>query len=450
MNDSILFWNQVALDAGKTDFTTPDPATAPSPQQPGPTYASRAMAIVHLAMHDAYVGVAGGGTPTYLDYAGQTPGTTDPLAAQAAVGAAACLSLIAMFDKQKDSFLKQHTDFVSMLPGHDPQIAQGLAWGQRVAAAMLASRRNDGSDASNSMYAPSTQPYRHRADPLNPGQGFLGPLWGQVKPFGFTDLRGVNGITPLPDPLSTPQYVADFDQVKGKGRNQGGTRSDDETTIGLFWAYDGARNIGVPPRLYNQVVRAIVAKKGGVSEATNARLFAMVNLAMADAGIQAWYEKYRYNLWRPVVGIREADAGWGPTAQGDSLSDTQGDPYWQPLGAPRTNSAGAPSFTPNFPAYPSGHASFGTAALRVTQAVLNLPDSFEFDFVSDEFNGENIGATGVRPRHQRTMTLAGAIEDNILSRVYLGVHWLLDGRSGAAIGRQIASKVVAAFPAKVA
>ena len=75
--------------------------------------------------------------------------------------------------------------------------------------------------------------------------------------------------------------MADFNQVKGKGRNQGGTRSDDETTIGLFWAYDGARNIGVPPRLYNQVVRAIVAKKGGVSEATNARLFAMVNLAMA-------------------------------------------------------------------------------------------------------------------------------------------------------------------------
>ena len=448
MIDSILFWNQVALDAGKTDYSTPDPATPPAPQQAGPTRAARALAITHLAMYDAYVGVKGGGN-TYLGYPGPGAGTNDAQAAQAAVSAAACLSLIALYDRQKDSFLKQHTSFLAMLDGQDAQLSKGLAWGERVAAAILADRRNDGSDAPDTMYAPGTQPYSHRVDPLNPGQGFLAPRWGEVKPFGFSDLRGPNGITPLPDPRTLPAYAGDYIQVRDLGRDQGGGRSDEQTTTGLFWAYDGARNIGVPPRLYNQVVRAIVAKAGNVSEATNAKLFAIVNLALADAGIQAWHEKYRHNLWRPILGIRESDAGWGPTGLGDGLSDTQGDPYWQPLGAPRTNSSG-PALTPNFPAYPSGHATFGTAALRVTQAVLGLPDSFKFDFVSDEFNGENVGGRGVRSRLVRTMTVAEAIEQNILSRVYLGVHWLLDGRRGAEIGQQIAAKVVAVFPARVA
>jgi hypothetical protein len=447
--DSILFWNQVALDAGKTDFSLPDPRPADMvPQQPGPTYASRALAIVHLAMYDAFVGIRGGAA-TYLDYSAEVPpGTNTLAAARAAVAAAACLTLIAMYSRQKDSFLKKHNEFVAMLPGTDPSISKGLAWGHVVGGRMLADRKSDGADASNEQYAPSTEAGRHRPDPTMPLQNFLGPLWGKVRSFGFNDLRAA--IAPLPDPLMLAEYVGDFIEVKDKGRKSGGTRTLDETTIGLFWAYDGARNIGVPPRLYNQVVRALVEKKGGVTEAENAKLFAMVNVAMADAGIQAWHEKYTHNLWRPVLGIREADAGWGPTGQGDGQSGTVGDPYWEPLGAPRTNSSGPAGVTPNFPAYPSGHASFGTAALLVAKSVLGLADNFAFSFVSDELNGENVGATGVRPRHARKLTIASAIEENILSRVFLGVHWQFDGRKGEQIGQEIAAKLALAFPAKVA
>lgn len=447
MLDSILFWNQVALDAAKEDFASPDPATAPKPQQPGPTRTARALAIVHLAMHDAYMGIKGTGSPkTYLTYS-TTPGTTDLQAAQAAVAAAACLTLTALFSRQRETFLKKQAEFLVMLPDHDPKISKGLAWGTLVAAAMLAERANDGSTAPDDQYAPSTEPHRHRVDPLNPGQGFLGPLWGKVTPFGINNLN--TAITALPDPLTlTADYIADYIEVKDKGRDQGSTRTLDETTQGLFWAYDGPRNIGVPPRLYNQVVRAIVEKKGGVTEAQNAKLFAMVNVGMADAGIQAWHEKYKHNLWRPIVGIREADAGWGPTGLGDGVVGTTGDPYWQPLGAPRTNSSGPLSFTPNFPAYPSGHATFGTTALRIAQQALALADNFAFEFVSDELNGENVGATGIRPRHKRALTIATAIEENILSRVYLGVHWRLDGRAGEKIGDEIATKITAAFPAR--
>lgn len=445
MTDAILYWNQVALDATKIDFSTDTPEKGPDPQQGGPTRTSRALAIIHLAMYDAYIGVRGG--PRYLSYiASETPGTADLQAAQAAVAAAACLTLIALYSRQKDTFLAKHHEFVAMLNDHDPKIAKGLAWGQLVANKMLNARLGDGSELSNDLYAPSTEPGRHRSDPLNPTQGFLGPLWGKVKPFGIADLHTkVPGMAP--PALTSADYATDYIAVKAKGKNQGGTRTTDETTIGLFWAYDGARNIGVPPRLYNQVVRAIAAKKG-TSETENAKLFALVNVAMADAGIQAWYEKYVHNIWRPVVGIREADVGWGPTGLGDGNSATMGDPYWLPLGAPRTNQPTRSSFTPNFPAYPSGHATFGTAALHVTQLALGLADTFAFDFVSDELDGKSVDEDGsLRMYHKRPLTIATAIEENILSRVYLGVHWEFDGREGERNGRQIAQLIHPVFPA---
>ena len=443
MTDSILFWNQVALDACKTDFSSATPADDPTPQQPGPTYSSRALAIIHLAMYDSYAAVTGAGT--YLSYTAPGPGTAALAAAQAAVGAAACLTLTAMFSRQKETFLKKHAEFLATLGATDPDVELGLAWGKRVANQMLDSRKNDGSDASNDQYAPSAMPYRHRPDPLNPTQGFLGPLWGKVAPFGINNLNtAVTALLPHP---TGSAYTLHFNQVKLKGQEQGSTRTPAETTTGLFWAYDGARNIGLPPRLYNQVIRAIAAKAGS-TETQNAKLFAMVNAGMADAGIQAWHEKYKHNLWRPVVGIRESDAGWGPSGIGDSNVSTTGDPYWKPLGAPRTNRSGAPSVTPGFPAYPSGHATFGTVALRLAEKALALPGSFKFDFVSDELNGENVGAAGIRPVHKRTMSIADAIEDNIASRVFLGVHWRFDGDTGKLIGEEIATKIAAAFPAK--
>ncbi len=447
MIDSILFWNQVALDAAKVDFSTENPSTKPDPQQPGPTYTARALAIIHLAMHDAYMGIISTSpSDTYLNYSIPS-GSNHIRAARAAVAAAACLTLIAMFSKQKSIFLDKHQEFLSMLPGGDPEIEIGLAWGKHVGMKILLDRSGDNSDVSNDQYAPSSEPYRHRPDPMTtPKQGFLGPLWGQVKSFGFNDIH--SAITKLTDPVQLAEYTNDYKEVMAKGKVNGSTRNLDETVIGLFWAYDGARNIGVPPRLYNQVVKAIVDKKGNVTEVQNAKLFAMVNVAMADAGIQAWHEKYKWNLWRPVVGIREANSGWGPTGLGDTHSGTTGDAFWQPLGAPRSNSDGAVSFTPNFPAYPSGHATFGTAALRVTQLFLGLNDGFDFKFVSDEFNGVTTGASGVRPKLNRKLTIKSAIDENVLSRVYLGVHWKFDGLKGQQIGNEIALGVTSKFPRK--
>lgn len=442
MIDSILYWNAVANEATRVDFSSPAPAINPAPEQGGPTRTSRALAMVHLAMYDAYVGIRGGGT--YLEYgASEKPDTDELFAAQAAVSSAAALTLISLYGRQREAIRRQHVEFLAKLPGGDPHIARGSAWGEHVAGKLLASRKNDGSELSEEFYVPSAEPLRHRPDPLNPGQGFLGPLWGQVKPFGVRNLTTVIPGSPPPCPTD-PEYIRDFKEVKAVGKRDGSCRTPEQTTVGLFWAYDGARNIGVPPRLYNDVVRSIAAKKG-TNEAQNARLFAIVNVAMADAGIQTWHEKYRFDLWRPVVGVREASSGYGPTGNGDGSPETVGDGAWLPLGSPRTNQVG--SFSPPFPAYPSGHATFGAAALHAARLELELGDDFVFEARSDELDGTSLDGDGSqRVRHVRKLTIEKAIEENLVSRVYLGVHWRFDGKEGAANGSKIAEKVQRAFP----
>jgi hypothetical protein len=172
------------------------------------------------------------------------------------------------------------------------------------------------------------------------------------------------------------------------------------------------------------------------------RLLALVNVAMADAGIAIWESKYYYQLWRPVTGIREADQGTGPTGLGDGNPATAGDPTFLPAGAPASNLTG-PDFTPPFPAYPSGHAGFGGALFEVLRQFYRT-DEIAFTFTSDEYNGMTHGHDGVlRPLHPRSFTsLSQAEEENGQSRIYLGIHWAFDKTEGIAQGRRVARHVL--------
>jgi len=434
MMDPILFWNDVSLEANRVSHTDgKDVATL------GPTLSSRALAIVHLAMYDAFAGVSNDPTnlPPYLDLSSLLP--PDPGAsADAAVAAVAHATLSSLFPSQRPFF-----DLI--LAGAGDMSNPGHAFGLAVAQQILADRAGD-PDAGASGYVPSPARGKHRPDPDNPGQGFHAPRYGaQSKGFAITERHEL--ATP---PFANPEYRKALREVRGKGiapelmgtlPNDIKARTVDETLIGIFWGYDGAAELGTPPRLYNQIVRRVAIARNN-SVADNARLFAFVNVAMADAGILAWDQKYIHDFWRPVVGIREHDKSMGPAAtQADNNISNNCDTSWLPLGAPNSNRIGKNS-TPPFPAYPSGHATFGAAAFHITRLfyAVSVGDrsrddvfkdlmSNDLDFVSDEFNGvttDNKGA--VRPRHLRNFAdgLWQMIEENGRSRIDLGVHWVFD------------------------
>jgi hypothetical protein len=243
--------------------------------------------------------------------------------------------------------------------------------------------------------------------------------------------------------MTSPAYAAAFNEVKNLGGDGIATptqRTAEQTFIGIFWAYDGTPSLCAPPRLYNQIAVQI-ADQTRLGTVQLARLLALVNVAMADAGMAIWDSKYHWDVWRPITGIRESDIGAGPTGAGDGNSATIGDPTFMPLGAPATNLAG-PNFTPPFPAYPSGHAGFGGALFQILRRFYGT-DRLGFTFVSDEFNGVTKGNDGnVRPYMPCSFsTFSQAEEENGQSRIYLGIHWSFDKTEGIAQGRRIADYV---------
>lgn len=425
----VLYWNAVLLEASRRDFTR----GFNNAQQPGPIRTSRAMAIVHLAIHDV-VAYRVNPAATYIQKKGIVP--NPPIVVPGGgdisdmIAGAAVTTIKALYPN--------YAGFVDDSLGTVNQA--DFDFGVAVGRAMLAARANDGSDVMLTRNQPGSPVYGdHRADPYQSNQNQLGPKWGDVVRFlGAAhkplDAYPGHGQVPL---LNDAHYQQDFVEVRDFGAAERRSRTPEQQRIGVYWGYDGANNLGVPPRLYNQVARRIVASKPAMPLAQTAEIFALVNVAMADAGIDAWHHKYLNNLWRPVVGVRAEPAPIG------------GDAFWAPLGAPQTNVSGTAHYTPNFPAYPSGHATFGAALFQVLRLTFNkaagpltvqqVMDAASgaaggstaetFAFVSDELDGISTDPDGsTRQRVEKTFSsFAEAVWENAVSRVYLGVHWRFDG-----------------------
>ena len=313
------------------------------------------------------------------------------------------------------------------------------------AAAILSLRADDGSAHAEPRvgieFLTSDQPGKWRQDPVSLIPLALGAYWNEVTPFVMTSSAQFRA--PPPPALDSADYAHAFAEAKvlgGDGIVTPNGRTAEQTAIGIFWAYDGTPSLCAPPRLYNQIAMQIADQMDSdVVELT--RLLALVNTAMAEAGIAVWESKYYYELWRPVAGIREADVDPAHSLPGDGNSATVADPTFTPLGAPASNLTG-PNFTPPFPAYPSGHAGFGGALFQVLRRFY-ARDDIAFTFISDEFNGVTLDREGnVRPLVPRTFrSLSEAEEENGQSRIYLGIHWAFDKREGIAQGRRVADHV---------
>lgn len=435
-NTAILRWNMIAINASGLDHTPVAPGeNRIFGEQLGPCRASRAEAIVHIAIFEAINAIVGG----FRSYVNLNK-KSGKASTDAAVAQAAHDTLAALWPSQKPAFDQQLAVDLALISDAQLRI-NGANIGSRAAAAILALRAGDGSQIPEPLFGvdffPSNEAGKWRQDPISQIPIALGAYWGGVTPFVMHSSQQFR--VPPPPHMGSQEYTDAYNEVKalgGDGINTPSTRTPEQAQIAVYWGYDGTPSLCAPPRLYNQIT-VHLAQQMGTTGIKLARLLALVNTAMADAGIAIWESKYFYQFWRPITGIRESDPGTGPTGSGDGNPATIGDPVCMPLGAPASNLMG-PNFTPPFPAYPSGHAGFGGALFQVMREFYGT-DNIAFTFVSDEFNGVTKDNGGnVRPLIPRSFaSLSQAEEENGQSRIYLGIHWKFDKTQAIAQGRQV-------------
>ena len=318
LGDFVRHWNAIAIDASGLDHTPVATGEARIfGEQYGPTRASRAMAIVHIAIFDAVVAIAGG----YHSYTGISPSPKDT-SMNAAIAQAAHDTLSGLFPSQAPSFdLALEEDLKRVPNGRSKN--QGIDLGHRTAAAILELRQSDGSEHAEPRvgvdFITGDEPGQWRQDPISLIPLALGARWSEVKPFAMKS--GTQFRVPPPPALESPEYAAAFEEVKqlgGDGIVTPTVRTGEQTGIGIYWAYDGTPSLCAPPRLYNQVATQI-ADQMALNAIELARLLALVNTAMADAGIAIWESKYYYNYWRPVTGFGRPMRGLDRRARGTAI-----------------------------------------------------------------------------------------------------------------------------------
>src|SRR6266513_5519512 len=329
--DVVTDWNNAALDAIRAGHTAPP-------------IASRSLVIAHVSIYDAVNGI----TRTYEPYLVQSA-VPASASREAAASTAAYQALVNLFPAAASNFDALYAAILATIP-NGPQKVAGIVWGEFVASQILAVRANDGSDA---IVPPPGGSGPGVWIPTPPAfLPYLLPQWGFVRPFA---MNSSSQFRPpgLPS-LDSQQYAADYDEVKSLGAAVDSTRTEEQTQIALFWA-DGA-GTETPPGHWNSIAQTIADMQGNTLE-QNARLFALLNIAMADAAICAWDAKYTFDFWRPVTAINylEPELNWM-------------------------------SFivTPPFPDYVSGHSTFSGAAatvLALFYGTEDLPVTIGSDFL---------------------------------------------------------------------
>jgi hypothetical protein len=412
--DVVLDWNATMLTVIR-DWTAlsndPYPNRIVTSQPP---MVARNLAMVHAAMYDAVNAIEQTHRPYQVDLA--APAGASPIAAAAAAAHRVASTLYQAAD-ERALFDAALAEALASVPD-DIGKTLGLTLGQQVGDAILAWRSADGS-ATRVTYTPGDQPgdwNRTFPDFYPP----LLPQWPGVLPFAMTS---GDQFRPAPPPaLDSEEYAEAVNQVLALGGLGSTTRTADQTQIALFWADGGGTS--TPAGHWNQIA-ADVALAQGRTLAENARTFAMLNVAMADAGIACWDAKYAYNLWRPIDAVRQADV--------DGNDATTADPAWLPL-----------IRTPPFPTYTSGHSTFSGAAATVLTYLLGENVSF---------SSHTDGQTGFTQRPlaadqivTRTFTsFAHAADEASKSRLYGGIHFQFDNQAGLATGSQIGQHVIANF-----
>ncbi len=395
--DAVLDWNAFALNALVTGFNEP-----PAPPIPGagqtPPVSILHLAMVQGAVYDA-VNMIDGGHEAYLDDLPPAP----PLASKpAAVATAAHHVLVGLVPPLSSAIVNRlnalYVSSLAAIPPDGSAKTDGIAAGEAAAAAMLAERANDG------RYGPfrftsGDDPGEWR--PTTPGVSDPFAWVARVEPFVLESMSQFRSKGP--HALTSGAYTKDYNEVKELGA-VGSARTPEQNALAGFYT-----NNVPPPELFNRTVRAI-SKSEGLGLVEQARLFAMLNMAGADALINCWDDKAFWSFWRPITAIREGDEDGNPR--------TVGDPTWTSLSA-----------NPPYPDHPSGYTCV-TGAFMHTAGAFFGKKPIAFDVVRIVPGVANV----TRTYDQFT----DVIDDTIDARVYQGIHFRAPDVQGAEIGKDVA------------
>lgn len=383
--DAVLEWNTVATEAMIAQAANKPPGIPPYRE-------ARIYAMAFVAMHDSLNAIQ----RRFHSYVctARSPGAS-PVAA---VAASAHAVLVAAFPAQAARFDSAYA--AAMEDEHDSvRTRAGVAVGQHCAQEMLAARAGDGADLAQVPYAPGPNPGDYQfTPPFDVTHFATDPLWGSVKPFVLD--HAAQFRSPPPYALASPAYATDLNEVKLRGAATGASRTPDESQAALFWRETS-------PLTWNRVARTVALERR-YDGWEIARLFALLQLAEADAYIASFETKYHYNFWRPITAVRLADT--------DGNAATTADPAWTPFHP----------VTPAMPDYNSGHSAAGGAA-RAVLAQFFGRDDVAFSLTSTSLPGVT--------RFYASLTQAA--DENGLSRILVGYHFRLAVNAGRTQGESV-------------
>jgi hypothetical protein len=379
--NAVMEWNQIAFAATVTAGQGPLPQV-------------RSMAIVQVSVHDAVNAI----TCDYRTYLSITCGSWGSPEA-AAIGAAH-RALVGLFPGQAMTLNQART--ASLAARGLTDTSPGVAFGEAVAAIILAVRSNDGAAQAQIPYtapdagSPGVWVAIGPAAPVLPG-------WGKVTPWV---LRNLSQFEPDgPPPLHSRRYARDYNEVKEIGSLTSETRTAEQTEIARFW-------LATPTAIWNGVARQLVQDQG-LDLSASARALALLYLASSDASVVCWATKYSVNFWRPMTAIRNGDD--------DDNVNTAADPNWTPLFP-----------TPQHPEYISGHSTNSSAMATVLILLFG-----------DERDTPIVATSPTNPGFERHWsTLSQGVEEVIDARIFSGFHYRTSDEDGAQVGRKIARFVV--------
>jgi len=351
------------------------------------------LAMVHLAMYDAVNAIDGAPFEGYAS----VPHVDRPASGEAAAATAAYDVLVALFPAQAADLATKYAASLAQVSDETARL-NGIAIGEQAARALLTARANDGRDGSV-IYTPGSGPGVWQPTP----PAFLAaqaPETPFVEPFALN--RASQFRPDAPFDLASEDWARDYNEVKALGAAVGSSRTAEQTDIARFWSDN-------PPLQWNRAWRALSMARG-LGLADNARYFAMLATASADALIACWDAKYHYNFWRPVTAIRAGDSDGNP--------DTTPDAAWIGL-----------LVTPNHPEYPAAHGCFSAASTETLRYFFGT-DNLAFWMDST--------VAGVVNPVRTYFRLSDALAEVLEARIYGGMHYRHSTRVGARVGRQVA------------